>query len=232
MPHVQLTEEEIAKHYPSLEAVDDLDLPDLSRLEDEQLYAAGMEVVQNILREMSEVGRTRRQGGISGLNDLPANQERRSDSGKERGHDYSGYSPGGAMCAAEEGVNTTRAIDIKHHIERIEGSSNARVSGHDLWQLPFRDKERVNRVAASDRSKESLAGFPGAAKVRSDFDPPEAAKGKSTVTASCPESDRCAHLFGFAKLPRFCDERMTQDGTTYRVVRRSEDEGEIGLRSL
>ena len=41
MPHVQLTEEEIAKHYPSLEAVDDLDLPDLSRLEDEQLYAAG-----------------------------------------------------------------------------------------------------------------------------------------------------------------------------------------------
>ena len=46
----------------SLEAVEDLDLPDLPRLEDEQLYAAGMRVVQDILNEMSEVGRTRKQG--------------------------------------------------------------------------------------------------------------------------------------------------------------------------
>ena len=53
MLHVQLTHEEVEKEYPSLEAVDDLDLPDLSRLEDEQPYAAGMRVVQNILREMS-----------------------------------------------------------------------------------------------------------------------------------------------------------------------------------
>ena len=132
------------------------------------------------------------------------------------------------MRAAKEGVNTTRAVDIKHNIERIEKGPNARVYSHDLWQLPFHDKERVNRVAASDRSKESLAGFPGAAKVRSDFDPPEAATGNSSCDAPCPQSDKCAHLFGFAKLPRFCDERMTQDGTTYRVVRRSENEGGIG----
>jgi len=93
MPHVQLTHEEIEKYYPSLEAVDDLDLPDLSRLEDEQLYAAGMRVVQNILQEMSEVGRTRRQGGVRGLNDLPANEERRSGSRKENRHNHFGFKP-------------------------------------------------------------------------------------------------------------------------------------------
>ena len=34
-------------------------------MEDVQLYSAGVRVVQDILREMSEVGRTRRQGGTS-----------------------------------------------------------------------------------------------------------------------------------------------------------------------
>jgi hypothetical protein len=62
MPHVELSAGQLEEQYPSLEAVDDLDLPDLSRLEDEQLYAAGMRVVQDILNEMSEVGRTRKQG--------------------------------------------------------------------------------------------------------------------------------------------------------------------------
>ena len=65
MPHNHLTPRQLEEQYPSLEAVEDLDLPDLSRLEDEQLYSAGMRVVQDILREMSEVGRTRRQGGTS-----------------------------------------------------------------------------------------------------------------------------------------------------------------------
>jgi len=231
MPHVQLTEEEFAKHYPSLEAVDDLDLPDLSRLEDEQLYAAGMEVVQNILREMSEIGRTRKQG-VGGLSDLPANQEKGEERGKERGHDYSGYSPGGRIRTAEEGVDKACAIGIEHRIEDIDRSSNAQVYSHDLWQLPLRDKERVAHVAASDRSRESLAGFPRVAKVRSDFDPPEAATGNSSCDAPCPQRDECAHLFGFAKFPRCHDRCTTQDGTTYRVVRRSEDEGEIGPRSL
>jgi hypothetical protein len=65
MPHNHLTPQQLEEQYPSLEAVEDLDLPDLSRLEDEQLYSAGMRVVQDILREMSEVGRTRKQGGTS-----------------------------------------------------------------------------------------------------------------------------------------------------------------------
>jgi hypothetical protein len=65
MPHVEMSEEQLELEFPSLEAVDDLDLPDLSRLEDEQLYAAGMRVVQEILQEMSEVGRTRKQGGTT-----------------------------------------------------------------------------------------------------------------------------------------------------------------------
>ena len=34
-------------------------LDDLTRLEDDQLYFAGMKVVQDILREMTVIGRTR-----------------------------------------------------------------------------------------------------------------------------------------------------------------------------
>ena len=63
MPHNRLNGAELDRQYSSLEAVDDLDLPDLSRLEDEQLYTAGMGIVQDIPREMGQVGRTRRQGG-------------------------------------------------------------------------------------------------------------------------------------------------------------------------
>ncbi len=65
MPHNLLTAQQVQEQYPSREAVEDLDLPDLSKLEDEQLYSAGMRVVQDILREMSEVGRTRKQGGTT-----------------------------------------------------------------------------------------------------------------------------------------------------------------------
>ena len=65
MPHTQLRPEQLENDHPGLEVVDDLNLPDLSRLEDEQLYVAGMRVVQDILDDMSEIGRTRRQGGIS-----------------------------------------------------------------------------------------------------------------------------------------------------------------------
>ena len=50
------------REYRSLEAVDDGLLDDMTRLEDNQLYAAGMKVVQDILHEMSVVGRTRRTG--------------------------------------------------------------------------------------------------------------------------------------------------------------------------
>ena len=62
VPHIQMSPEQLENEYPSPVVVDDLDLPDLSRLEDEKLYVAGMKVVQDISHEMTEVGRTRRQG--------------------------------------------------------------------------------------------------------------------------------------------------------------------------
>ena len=45
--------EELELAYPSLEAVEELELNDLTRLEDDFLYGAGMKVVQAILDEMS-----------------------------------------------------------------------------------------------------------------------------------------------------------------------------------
>ena len=65
MPHNELEPSEVDRVYPSLEAVDDLRLDDLARLEDESLYSAGMVVVQAILREMATTGRTRYVGPAS-----------------------------------------------------------------------------------------------------------------------------------------------------------------------
>ena len=59
MPHNHLNATDLDLKYPSLKAVDDLDMPNLSRLEDEHLYSAGMKVVQDILSEMNQVGRAR-----------------------------------------------------------------------------------------------------------------------------------------------------------------------------
>ena len=60
MPHTELGKEELDLAYPSLEAVEELELNDLTRLEDEPLYGAGMKIVQAILDEMAVSGRTRR----------------------------------------------------------------------------------------------------------------------------------------------------------------------------
>ena len=60
MPHLEYSAEELERHYPSLEPPDDLELDDLSRLEDDLLYNAGMPVVQQILDEMAVNGRTRK----------------------------------------------------------------------------------------------------------------------------------------------------------------------------
>ena len=60
MPQNAFSKEELDRKHPSLEAVYDLPFDDLTRLEDDQLYSAGMKVVQDILREMTVVGRTRR----------------------------------------------------------------------------------------------------------------------------------------------------------------------------
>jgi hypothetical protein len=91
MPHNLLTTQQLQEQYPSLEAVEDLDLPDLSKLEDEQLYSAGMRVVQDILREMSEVGRTRKQGGTT--EDAKPNDKK--DGFKRGGEAKDGFKRGG-----------------------------------------------------------------------------------------------------------------------------------------
>ena len=87
MPHNVLSRADLDREYPSLEAVNDLELDDLTRLEDDQLYAAGMRVVQTILHEMSVVGRIRRAGtdvssevacNVFNLGKLDANKPRRS----------------------------------------------------------------------------------------------------------------------------------------------------------
>ena len=58
MPHTELSPAALEAQYPSLEVCPDLDLQDLTRLEDDKLYAAGMQIVQGILHEMSFSGRT------------------------------------------------------------------------------------------------------------------------------------------------------------------------------
>ena len=70
MPHWQLAADELETAYPSLEAPDELPLEDLSRLEDDAFYQAGMPVVQQIIDEMAAAGRTRRQGQASTLSAL------------------------------------------------------------------------------------------------------------------------------------------------------------------
>ena len=60
MPHNTFSKEELDREYPSSEAVDALPLDDVTRLDDDQLYSAGMKVVQQILREMAVIGRTRK----------------------------------------------------------------------------------------------------------------------------------------------------------------------------
>ncbi len=60
MPHTELSSDELEAQYPSLEAPEELELEDLGKLEKDTLYAAGMQVVQQILDEMAVAGRTRR----------------------------------------------------------------------------------------------------------------------------------------------------------------------------
>ena len=58
MPHTELSPAALEAQYPSLEVCPDLDLQDLTRLEDDKLYAAGMQIIQGILHEMSVSVRT------------------------------------------------------------------------------------------------------------------------------------------------------------------------------
>ena len=69
MPHIDLESKKLDIRYPSLEAVEELELEDLTRLEDEALYGAGMKIVQTILNEMATSGRTRKATQTSGEQD-------------------------------------------------------------------------------------------------------------------------------------------------------------------
>ena len=104
--------------------------------------------------------------------------------------------------------------------------SSAPPLGHSTWHLPLSDIAVADRAAVGDESKFVDRLSP---RCQGEFgpEPTEAITGDSQVRASCRRSD--AHLFGFSKLPRRHDMCMTQDGTTYRVVRRSENEGGIGF---
>ena len=62
MPHIGLSDKEVEELYPSLEVAEDLELEDITRLEDDKLYNVGMQVVQQILHEMAVAGRTRKAG--------------------------------------------------------------------------------------------------------------------------------------------------------------------------
>ena len=60
MPHNCVDPTELDQRFPNLKVVPEVPLNDLTRLEDDALYAAGMEIVQQILEEMAAVGRTKR----------------------------------------------------------------------------------------------------------------------------------------------------------------------------
>ena len=60
MPHNELAGDDLDAAFPSLQATDEPQLEDLTRLEDDRLYAAGMLEVQKIIGDMSHYGRTRR----------------------------------------------------------------------------------------------------------------------------------------------------------------------------
>ena len=62
MPHKEFEPSELDMFHPSFQALEDLGLDDISRLEDEGFYSAGMVVMQAILRDMATTGRTRRAG--------------------------------------------------------------------------------------------------------------------------------------------------------------------------
>ena len=84
MPHNLWAQEELDARYPSLRAVADLELDDLSRLEDERLYAAGMSVVQQVLEEMTTHGRRRRAPADAMPREAHQGQAEINDAGRQR----------------------------------------------------------------------------------------------------------------------------------------------------
>ena len=56
VPHLGLSDQKVEEKYVSVEAVDDMELNELTMLEDENLYAAVMRVIQHVLHEMALAG--------------------------------------------------------------------------------------------------------------------------------------------------------------------------------
>ena len=88
MPHLELSPEQLKAEYPSLEVPEDLDFDDISTLEDDGLYQAGMVVVQQILQELATTGRTRRGGAAqTATQPTTTNQPQPHDHNTTQPHD-------------------------------------------------------------------------------------------------------------------------------------------------
>jgi hypothetical protein len=193
MPHIQMSPAELEEEYPSLVVVDDLDLPDLSRLEDEKLYAAGMKVVQDILHEMTEIGRTRKQGitGDSRENRYPV-QPRESQ-----------VVPRASGPGAKE--SRRRCVDSASGIGATEDAS------HTERQLPLCDRDGFDRVGTESRIVYNSQVRSRSVQGDSLSGSTESGKEHSQANPFPPEGDNFVSLFGFSSLPR----GRTADGAQY-----------------
>jgi len=155
MPHVELSVEQLEEQYPSLEAVEDLDLPDLSRLEDEQLYAAGMRVVQDILNEMSEVGRTRKQGlpGDSKENRYPVQPRVSRHDGLPRSSQGDEETRRRSVGALKSG-----AFMVKRQAPRPHVGVDAEGSPGGSWMEAARPSHERGRPADAGREHNAARG--------------------------------------------------------------------------
>ena len=120
MPHNCVSHAELDQRFPNLEAVPDIPLHDLVRLEDDSLYAAGMEVVQQILEEMAAVGRTKRS------QQCPAG----TDEDAEKPGRRTGYTS--RQCTGYTGLNTLLAVEEYGNILGYANRQQARVEPGEL----------------------------------------------------------------------------------------------------
>ncbi len=235
MPHIEYSSVELDKAYPSLEAVEDLDLPDLSRLEDNTLYAAGMTVVQAILREMSEVGRTRRQGGVSEINDPNAKEAGRSGrSEEELRKDRSGFRQAGAHSGvATVSDNLGVCALYEHHlsISSPHTAHNAQAR-HVRWHLPPHNERDVVAVDAGQMRVQRPV-LPGVAKERSDSIRLKRRREAHATVQTYARSDSNERVI--SQLPRLCSNDVDPSGAAYSrartAVRPGKAEAESGFDS-
>ena len=200
MPHNYLVAIQLEQQYPSLEAVEDLDIPDLSRLEDEQLYAAGMDVVQEILREMSQIGK---QGGEIRSGDIEneptdaslvtGSRNRIRGGGHER--DRSGFGQGGdrsGRVAAASGLQVCALHESTCSYRHETHAGSAQTYCNEL-QPPQCGSVRVDQDRAGSRSVKS-AVRPDMEDMASPVEAIESVEGRPVrpraVNTASPEEGR------------------------------------------